>query len=199
MTAFCTAEHELGKTRQDALLDAISATDIAFAHFIANAETEWDEEEDFDYSTPRDLLPENLRRHNRLEDFRDGRLATPTRLDYVESAFLRVATELKETDPAAARRLACLAATWSQDRQRYETDPHWARKNGIIPGSETAPSMAAILAQFGQREESRDAKRACALRMAAIAYRQLHTAASAYANACCAEFVYASAIGELSA
>lgn len=196
MSAFSTAEVELEKTGCDPIAEAISASDIAFANFIAGVEYDWDEEEDYECAGARDFATPHRRRRNRLDDYRDGRLQTPTRNDFVEVAFLRVADFLNESDPAAARRMTRLALSWSEDRRRFDEEPEWARKNGVIPGAETAPSLAALLSQFGLREEVHDPRRSCALRIGALAYRRLHTASTAYAGACCAEYVYRSVIGQ---
>lgn len=196
MSAFSTAEMELEKVACDPIAEAVAASDIAFANFIAAVENDWDEEEDYECAGAREFAPPHRHRRNRLDDYRDGRLLTPTRNDFVEVAFLRVAEFLSESDPAAARRMTRLALSWSEDRRRFDAEPEWARKNGVIPGAETAPSLAALLSQFGLREELHDPRRACALRIGAIAYRRLHTASTAYAGACCAEYVYRSVIGQ---
>ena len=196
MNAFATAESELSKTGPDAILEAVSATDIAFARFIADVENTWDEEEDFDYSTPPDLRAWGKNRRNRLDDLRDGRLTPPETPDYVETALTRAAESLHGADPQSARRINRLAISWCEDRRLFEQHPGWARRNGIIPGADTAPSLASLLSRLGLQSEPVDPRRACAMRIAALAYRQLHTTSAAYAQACCAEFAYAGAIGE---
>ena len=201
MDAFADADEALRATGFDAerpsVYRGIDAAHSAFALFIARTEEACDDEDDY-----ADLLAESPRMtgattaRNRLDDVRDGYLNTPEDPDFVEHVFNDCAREEFEIDRQSAKRLYCVALTWGVDLRHCREEPGWARRQGVLPGAEAAPSLASLLLQLAQRDEDDRSPRALALRRAAQAAGRIQAAAAAYGRACCAEFEYATILAE---
>lgn len=195
MNAFAAAEAALLAGGDSGWGEAVSATGTAFAQFIAETESAWDEEDDFEGDLPPEPDSTRCVYRNKLEDYRDGRLVVPAQSDFVECALARTAATLTLTDPVAARRVARLALAWGAERNFFEKHPGWARRNGAIPYADTAPLFAALLFAQACKHREIEPDRAHALRMGSLAYRELHDAARAYACVRCAEFAFGDATG----
>lgn len=200
MDAFSRADDALRATGFDtdrpSVYRGIDAAHSAFALFIARTEEVWDDEEDY-----ADLLADapahsaRPRPRTRLDDVRDGYLTMPDEPDFVERVFNECAREEFEIDRQCSKRLYCVALTWGVDLRHCREDAGWARRQGVLPGAEAAPSLAGLLLQLAQGPEDNPA-RAAALRLAALATGRIQTAAAAYGAACCAEFEYAAILME---
>ncbi len=174
------------------------AAHTAFAHFIASTESDWDTEDGFFQEAPRVFRttrpPSETPVRNRLEDILDGYCDAPTSPDFIEGVFSECALDELDRDSTTSKRLFCIALIWGVDLRHCREESGWARRQGVFPGAEAAPSLACLLIDIARRLETTNAPQAVALRLAAMAAGRIRTAATAYGQACCAQFEYASVV-----
>lgn len=202
MDMFAVAETALRESGfaldRPAVHRGFDAAHTAFAGFISLTESEWDDEDGFAEETRYGLRARRPTREkpvrNRLEDILDGYIGTPASPDFVEQEFSDCARAEFDLDRATSKRLLCIALTWGVDLRHCREESDWARRQGVFPGAEAAPSLACLLTQLARRIEDTDTRQAAALRLAAMAVGHIQSAANAYGRACCAEFEYASVV-----
>lgn len=203
MNMFATADAALRTSGfahdRPAVHRGFDAAHTAFALFISQTQDAWDAEDGSYEENTRLLLrvtpptADNPVR-NRLEDILDGYLKAPESPDFVEGVFSECARAEFDTDRMTSKRLLCIALTWGVDLRHCREEVGWARRQGVFPGAEAAPSLACLLVEIARRLEETNAPQAVALRLAAMAAGRIQAAANAYGRACCAEFEYAAVV-----
>lgn len=204
MNMFATADAALRTSGfahdRPAVHRGFDAAHTAFALFISHTQGVWDTEDGYFDETPRILRitsssSENPVR-NRLDDILDGYIEAPDSPDFVERIFNECARDEFDNDRMTSKRLLCMALTWGVDLRHCREEIGWARRQGVFPGAEAAPSLACLLVELARRIEETDTPQAVALRLAAMAAGRIQPAANAYGRACCAEFEYASVVDD---
>ena len=202
MAAFAEADRELRAARfgdeRPAILSGFDAVHTAYAVFILRTESEWDDEDGFPEKPPAPPhLAPGATLSNRIDDLLDGYTVEPEDPDFVETTFNAGAHIELAADRMTAKRLLCIAFTWGVDLRHARENPGWARRQGVFPGAEAAPSLACLLERLARQSPDRNAPQAVALRLAANAAGRVRAVAAAYGRACCAEFEYDSALAEV--
>jgi hypothetical protein len=202
MNMFATADAALRTSGfaadRPAVHRGFDAAHTAFALFISQTQSDWDAEDGSFEETPRPLrLPQPTSEtpvRSRLEDILDGYLEAPDSPDFVERVFSDCARAEFDTDRTTSKRLFCISLTWGVDLRHCREELGWARRQGVFPGAEAAPSLACLLVEIARRLEDTNAPQSVALRLAAMAAGRIQAAANAYGRACCAEFEYTSVV-----
>ena len=165
---------------------AFDAAHDAYARFAFAMETRWDDEDGFAMPPVR----RELRGPSRLDDLRDGRLSLVATGPEVSKIFQESARLEFMRDRPAAQRLLCIALLWSVDLRHESEDPEWARRQGVFPGAEAAPTLARLLSELAHRTEEPASRLACALRDASAAAGRIPAVARVFGHACCCEYEY---------
>lgn len=165
---------------------AFDAAHDSYARFVYAVETRWEDEDGFVELSGRGFCP----RRSRLDDIRDGRLAPEAGDGEVSKVFQESARAEFGHDRPAAQRLLCIGLLWSVDLRHESEDPDWARRQGVFPGAEAAPTLSRLLTELAYRTEAPAEPLACALREAGGAVGRISGLARIFGSACCCEFEY---------